>query len=92
MSFWHQLLPGFIYDCHYETLVNDQINESKRLLAFCGIDWHEDCEHFYNNNRPVMTASNVQVRQPIYKSSIGKWKHYEKQLAPLIEALDDNLL
>ncbi|MFH1991714.1 MAG: sulfotransferase [Pseudomonadota bacterium] len=88
MSHWHDVLPGYIYDVHYEDLVTDQQNETRRLLEFCGLEWDEACLSFYKNYRPVYTASTAQVRRPMYHSSIRLWKKYEKQLEPLLAILE----
>lgn len=83
MDHWRQVLPGRILDVSYENLVQNQDTESRRLIDYCGLDWQEQCLQFYNNPQASMTASAAQVRQPLYSSSVGKWRHYEKQLAPL---------
>jgi hypothetical protein len=88
MGYWHTVLPGTIFEVEYEEMVNDQENQTRRLLDFCGLEWDEDCLSFHKSSRPVRTASVVQVRQPIYKSSVQLWKRYEKQLQPLLQALE----
>jgi tetratricopeptide (TPR) repeat protein len=87
MRHWHSVLPGFIYDIHYEDVVADQEGQSRALLAHCTLEWDDACLAFHKTDRPVQTASAAQVRRPIYKDSIHAWKRYEKQLAPLLEAL-----
>ena len=87
MAHWRKVLPGRIMDIAYEDLVNDQEEQSRRLLEFCGLDWENGCLNFYETKRTVKTASASQVRMPIYKSSVKRWKHYESHLEPLIEAL-----
>tara|TARA_Y100001960_G_scaffold317026_1_gene384793 strand:- start:5536 stop:7350 length:1815 start_codon:yes stop_codon:yes gene_type:complete len=87
MEHWRRELPEFIYDCSYESLLNDQGVETRRLLEFCNLEWDPACLAFHKTERPVQTASVVQVRQPIYRSSIGRAAHYEMHLAPLREAL-----
>jgi tetratricopeptide (TPR) repeat protein len=87
MRHWHSVLPGFIYDIHYEDVVADQEGQSRALLAHCTLEWDDACLAFHKTDRPVHTASAVQVRRPIYKDSIQSWKRYETQLAPLFEAL-----
>ncbi len=64
--------------------------EARKLIDFVGLDWQEDCLDFYKNKSRVNTASAAQVRQPIYKSSIEKWRPFEKHLGPLIETLAEN--
>jgi len=87
MSHWQNLFPGEILNVQYEELVMDQERVSKQLIDYLGLDWDEKCIDFHNNERPVMTPSNIQVRQPMYKNSMNRWKHYEKHLQPLIDVL-----
>jgi len=91
MQHWHTVLPGYIHDVQYESLVADQEAETRRLLDFCGLPWHPACLDFHSTERSVITASHSQVRTPIYRSSLQKWKPYEQYLGPLIEALGDAL-
>jgi hypothetical protein len=65
----------------------DQEQTSRGLFEFCGLEWHPGCLDFHKTPRPVQTAANWQVRQPIYTHSVGRWKHYEKFLEPLKRAL-----
>ena len=83
MDHWHQVLPGYIYENVYEELVANQQTETRRLLEFCGLDWDDACLKFYETQRPVSTASLVQVRQPIYRSSVEKWRNYGRHLERL---------
>lgn len=88
MEHWWQVLPdGVMLDLKYETLVNDFDEEVRKLIDFCGLDWNDACLRFHESDRPVKTASVAQVRKPIFTGSIGKWKNFENQLAPLHEAL-----
>ena len=87
MSHWQKLFPGEIFTVQYEELVVDQERISKQLIDYLGLEWDENCLDFHNNERVVMTPSNIQVRQPMYKNSINRWKPYEKHLQPLIEML-----
>jgi tetratricopeptide (TPR) repeat protein len=88
MDHWRSLLPaGKMIEIRYETLVNDLAGEARRLVEFCGLPWDERCLAFHETDRPVTTASVLQVRQPIYRSSIERWRRYENQLGPLLEAL-----
>jgi hypothetical protein len=87
MTHWQKLFPGEIFTVRYEELVEDQERVSKRLIDYLGLEWDENCLDFYNNKRNVMTPSNIQVRQPMYKNAIGRWKPYEKHLQPLIDVL-----
>jgi hypothetical protein len=88
MNHWQTVLPDFMLQFRYEELVGDLEVQSRRLLDYCGLEWQSACLDFHKTKRPVKTASASQVRQVIYSSSVGSWKHYEKQLAPLIEMLD----
>jgi hypothetical protein len=67
--------------------VTDPERESKRIMEFCGLDWSPDLVRIEEQRAPSSTASAAQIREPIYKSSIGAWKHYEMELAPLTKKL-----
>src|SRR5262249_17465392 len=89
MAGWQGLLPqGAVLELPYEGLVGDFEAEARKLVAYCGLPWDDACLSFYAADRPVRTASLAQVRQPIYTSSVGRWKKYEKELAPLMAALE----
>ena len=83
MAHWEKVLPGFMLPLRYEEMVADQRNQTKRLLNFCGLPWDDACLSFHRTDREVKTASLLQVRQPIYKDSVERWKRYETQLEPL---------
>lgn len=87
MSHWHSVFPNEIFDVQYEDLVMDQEKVSRQLIDYIGLDWDENCMEFHNSKRNVMSPSNLQVRQPIYKSSMNRWKLYEKHLQPLVNVL-----
>jgi len=87
MAHWHRVLPAPIFDLCYEELTADQEAVSRRLVAHCGLEWDERCLRFNETERAVRTASTLQVRKPIYRSAVGRWKRYEKHLGPLLEAL-----
>lgn len=90
MEHWRSVLPaGAFLDVQYEDIVADQETQSRRIINFCGLDWDDACIEFYKNRRSVHTASVVQVRQPIYKSAVERWRHYEEFLGPLLDALGD---
>jgi len=76
-----------ILEINYEELVADTERLSRKMIDFCGLDWDEGCLRYYESDRVVRTASYDQVRQPIYTSSVERWRHYEKHLTPLLEAL-----
>ncbi|MDA0262188.1 MAG: sulfotransferase [Proteobacteria bacterium] len=86
MAHWQDMLPGAIYDISYENLVSDQTVQTRALLEHCGLAWEESCLRFYETNRPIKTRAE-QVRKPISDASVGSWKRYEKQLAPLLKVL-----
>jgi tetratricopeptide (TPR) repeat protein len=89
MEHWREVLPleAFI-EVNYEDVVADQEGQARRLIQYCGLEWDERCIKFHENTRSVRTASIVQVRSPIYASSVEKWRRYEKHLAPLFKALE----
>jgi hypothetical protein len=89
MGHWKTVLPARILDMQYEDLVHGGRQQIQRLLDFCGLDWNENCERFYETDRPVPTSSRVQVKQKMYSSSIGRWKPFEAHLKPLVKALND---
>jgi tetratricopeptide (TPR) repeat protein len=87
MAHWRVVLPAAPLEVPYEALVANQESWSRRLVAHMGLPWDERCLAFHRIERQVHTASFWQVRQPIYASSIGRWRHYAKHLGPLIDAL-----
>jgi len=88
MQHWRAVLPsGVMLEVQYEELVADLEGQARRIVDHCGLQWDEACLLFHETERPVRTASAVQVRQPIYHTSVGRWRRYERQLAPLIEVL-----
>lgn len=90
MDHWQMVLPsGAFCDIQYETLVTNIKDQSKQLIDYCGLRWHEDCLAPHKNKRAIHTASVTQVRQPVYTSSIERWQHYEKHLKPLMDAIGD---
>ena len=92
MEYWHQVLPNFILDVHYENVVNDLETEVERILDFCGLPFEEHCLRFHETERAVKTASSEQVRQPLYSSSVNLWRNYENNLGDLIEILKPLLI
>lgn len=83
MRHWGEALPGRVLEMSYERLVEEQETQTKRLLDFCGLPWAAECLDFHENRSPVATASAVQVRTPMNRGSIGRWRHYARELAPL---------
>jgi tetratricopeptide (TPR) repeat protein len=81
---WRKVLPGDRFtEIAYEGIVADQEGETRRLLAFCGLPWDPACLNFQDNAAPVSTASSVQVRSPLYATSVGRWRRYGEGLAPM---------
>lgn len=89
VTHWHTVLPGKVLDVHYEETVLDLESQVRRILAHCGLPFEEQCLRFHETDRAVKTASSEQVRQPIYRSALGKWRRYEKHLGVWLEELDD---
>ncbi|AZO09060.1 sulfotransferase family protein [Mesorhizobium sp. M3A.F.Ca.ET.080.04.2.1] len=89
MRHWNEVLPGRIFENRYETLVEDQEAQSRRLIEYLGLPWDDVCLRFFDREGSVTTPSRWQVRQPIYRSSVKRWKNYEKEIQPLIESLGD---
>ena len=89
MVHWRQAIPGRILEIDYESIVDDQEGSTRRLLDFCGLPWDDACMRFQDNQAPVATASATQVRAPIYRSALQRWKRYETQLGGLRELLEN---
>jgi tetratricopeptide (TPR) repeat protein len=91
MDHWDAVLPGKVLHVSYEALVRDPESGIRRLLEHCGLEFEPACLAFHETRRAVRTASAEQVRQPIYTSAVGHWRHFEKELEPLRRALGDCL-
>ncbi|WP_339726096.1 sulfotransferase [uncultured Paraglaciecola sp.] len=87
MEYWHNIFPGKIFDVAYEDVVADNEGQARSLLQFLDLEWEDACIHFEENNTAVVTASAAQVREKAHNRSVGRWKHYEKQLSPTLEVL-----
>jgi tetratricopeptide (TPR) repeat protein len=88
MQHWRRVLPaGVMLEVQYEDVVADVEQQARRIVAHCGLEWDDACLAFYETRRPVRTASAVQVRQNIHRTSIGRWRHYEAALQPLLREL-----
>jgi tetratricopeptide (TPR) repeat protein len=87
IAHWLKALPLRMLEIQYETMVADQEGQSRRLVDFLGLPWDPACLAFHRAKRPVHTASVWQVRQPMYSRSVGRWRHYERHLGPLLEVL-----
>jgi hypothetical protein len=91
MDHWRAVLPNRIIDVTYEDVVNDLEGEARKLLDRLGLNWQAECLSFHEREAATMTGSAVQVRQPVYSSSVGRWHDYERQLrkvATILAAAD----
>ena len=90
MDHWWDVLPaGSFYEVQYEDLVADNENQARALIKYCGLEWSDACLESHKTERNIRTASVTQVRQPIYNTSVERWRKYEKHLGPLLDALGD---
>jgi tetratricopeptide (TPR) repeat protein len=87
MAHWRAVQPLPMLEIVYEDLVADVEKGSRRLVDFCGLPWDDRCLRYYENPRTVRTVSKLQVRQPVYSSSVGRWRRYGSHLDPLRNAL-----
>jgi tetratricopeptide (TPR) repeat protein len=87
IAHWQRVLPLPMLEIEYERLVSDLPGEALRLVSFLGLEWEPACLEFHRTGRTVRTSSAWQVRQPLYDRSLGRWRNYERQLAPLLEAV-----
>lgn len=88
MEYWREMFPGSIYELKYEKLVHNMQSEIKQVLLYLGLGWEEPLDTFYDSKRVVKTASNEQVRNPIYQSSLGSWRKYEPYIQDLVQELE----
>jgi len=89
MKHWHKLVPGFIIDVVYEDLITDPANVIKNLIKSVNLDWNDKCLKFYENKRPIKTASDTQARKAIYKTSINLWKNYQEMFKDNFKNLNE---
>ena len=89
MAHWQLVFPHKIYSVHYENVVDNLEDNVQQLLDYCGLPMEQQCLRFHETERAVNTASSEQVRQPIYKSALAYWKHFDAHLQPLKTALGD---
>ena len=87
MEHWRAVSPKAVLDINYEDLVNDQEGISKDIIGCCGLDWEPACLDFHKNASAVATASSAQVRRPVYRDALQRWRRYENELQPLTEKL-----
>ena len=92
MHHWEKVLPGKILRVNNEDVISDLDGQVKRILEFLDLPFEEECISFYETNRSVRTASSEQVRKPINKDGMERWKPYAKYLKPLLNVLDEDLL
>ena len=92
MDHWHKVLPGKVLTVQYEEMVANTEETVRGLLEHCGVSFEDECLRFFENKRPVRTASSEQVRQPIYKKAVEYWKNFEAELEPLRDALGPETL
>jgi Sulfotransferase family len=89
MTHWRRVLPpDRILDVRHEDVVADLETQERRIVSYCGLPWSDLCLSFHETDRPVRTASVTQVRKPIYKSAVGRWRDCEEFIGPLLTALD----
>ncbi len=89
MRHWKNVLPGFFFDISYENLIDNPKKYTKAILSFCDLNWSEKCLSFHKNKRIIKTASDVQARSKIYKTSIDSWINYEDYLTKYFDALNN---
>jgi tetratricopeptide (TPR) repeat protein len=87
MEHWHSVLPGIVHSVRYEALVDDIEGMTRRMLDACGLEWQPQCLRFHENKEASTTASTAQIRRPVYRSSVGKWRDYRDQLQPVADIL-----
>ena len=92
MDHWDEVLPGFVLRVMHEDVVDDLEAEVRRVLEFCGLPFEENCIRFHETERNIRTPSSEQVRQPIYREGIDRWRRYEAHLEPLRDALGPEVL
>ena len=92
MDHWDQVLPNKVLRVNNEDVINDLEGQVKRILNYIEVPFEEGCISFHETDRSVRTASSEQVRQPINKKGMGRWKPYAKHLKPLVDTLDTSLL
>lgn len=90
MQHWADVLPLTMLEVRYEEVVRDLDQAARRMIAYLGLEWDDSCLEFYRTQRVVRTPSQWQVRQPIYNSSVERWRRYERHLRPLVESLQSD--
>lgn len=90
MQHWHRVLPGKIHDVFYEDLVHDPRGQAGEILRYCRLPWDEECLAYHESDAAAETASAAQVRRPIYRDSVDKWRNYDVQLTELRRSLAEH--
>lgn len=90
LTHWHTVMPNVVYSVAYEDVVANTEGESRALIDYCGLEWEDRCLDFHENKQASTTASATQVRQPVYSSSVDKWRKYREHLRPLEVILNAN--
>jgi Flp pilus assembly protein TadD len=90
MRHWDELFPGRIHTVNYEELVSNQEPVTRELVDYCGLEWEDQCLHFEDNTAPVATASSAQVREPLNRKGLNRWKNYAQELQPLVDFLREH--
>jgi tetratricopeptide (TPR) repeat protein len=88
MGFWRKRFPNKLHDINYESLTENQEEETRKLIKYCGLNWEDQCLDFHKSERAVKTASSFQVRQAMYQGSSEAWRKYEAHLKPMLQALE----
>ena len=89
MRHWRETLPGRFIDVSYEALVENPQQESLRVFDYCGLEWQDACLEYHRSAEAVTTASSVQVRQPIYRNSLQRWKKLEHRMGEVKAIFDE---
>jgi hypothetical protein len=87
MAVWRERFPGRFIDVDYEQVVGDLEASARKILDYLDLPWEDACRDFHKQDAAVNTASAVQVREPAHTRSVGRWRHYEAQLAPALDIL-----
>jgi hypothetical protein len=89
MPHWRATLTLPMLEVSYEALTADPEGVAREMIGFCDLEWDDRCLTYHERDHPIMTASVWQARQPVYRTSVQRWKRYEKHLGPLLQALEE---
>jgi hypothetical protein len=92
MAHWDTVLPGAVLRVQHEDVLDDLEGQVHRMLEYLGLPFEQGCIDFHQTERAVRTASSEQVRQPITKTSVDLWRHYQSHLQPLKDALENTAM